>query len=110
MIEEIVNEDIEKTTKSVKSPEEAVEVVNNIEKAIKSSKFNLLWLAYQQDQIFQKFKVNENFTDMVKELRISKSTTLFKISIVKFVNKCPWIKSLHFPFIFIKMRIISALE
>ena len=38
MIEEIVNEDIEKTAKSVKSPEQAVEAVNNAEKIIKSSK------------------------------------------------------------------------
>ena len=35
MIEEIANGDIEKTTKSVKSPEETVEAVNNTEKVIK---------------------------------------------------------------------------
>ena len=35
-----------KTTKSVKSPGEAVEAVNNIEKIIRSSKCNILWLAY----------------------------------------------------------------
>ena len=78
MIEEIVNEDIEKTTKSVKSPDEAVEAVNNMEKIIKSNKSNILWLAYQQGKIFEKFKVNENFIDMVKELGISKSTMLLK--------------------------------
>ena len=37
MIEEIINEDIEKTAKSVKIPDEAVEAVNNIEKIIKSN-------------------------------------------------------------------------
>ena len=56
--------------------------------------------SYQQDQIFEKFKVNEHFIDTVKELGISKSTILFKISIVKFVNKYPRMKksslSLHF--------------
>ena len=72
MIEEIVNEDIEKTTKSVKSPD------NNMEKIIKSNKSNILSLAYQQGKIFEKFKVNENFIDMVKELGISKSTILLK--------------------------------
>ena len=100
MGEEIVNEDIEKKAKSVKSPEEAVEAVNNMEKVIKSNKCNILWFAYQQDQIFQKFKMNDNFINMVKELNISKSTTLFKIPIVKFINKYPRMKkfslSLHF--------------
>ena len=100
MGEEIVNEDIEKKAKSVKSPEEAVEAVNNMEKVIKSDKCNILWLAYQQDQISQKFKMNDNFINMVKEFNISKSTILFKISIVKCINKYPRMKksslSLHF--------------
>ena len=52
-------EDIEKTAESVKSLEEAVEVVNNMEKIIKSNKCNILaYLPYQQDQIFEKCKVN----------------------------------------------------
>ena len=57
---------IEKIANSVKNPQEAVEVVNNMEKVIKSNKCNILWLAYQGSQIFKKFKVNENFIDMVK--------------------------------------------
>ena len=61
---------IEKIANSVKNPEEAVEVVNNMEKVIKSNKCNILWLAYQRSQIFKKFKVNENFIDMVKNLRL----------------------------------------
>ena len=68
MIEEIFNEDIEKTAKSVKSLEEAVGALNYMEKIIKSKKHNILWLAYQQGQIFEKFKMNDNFIDMVKNL------------------------------------------
>ena len=54
MIAEIANEDIEKTAKSVKNPEEAVEAANNMETIIKSNKCDILWLAYQQGQIFEK--------------------------------------------------------
>ena len=32
---------------------------------IKSNKYNILWLANQQGQIFEKFKMNDNFIDMV---------------------------------------------
>ena len=53
-------------------------------------KSNIL-LAYQQGQIFEKFKASENFIDMIKKLGISKSI-LFKISIVNFVNKYPRMK------------------
>ena len=94
---EIVNEDIEKTAKSVKSPEEAV---INMEKLIKSNKCNTLWIPYQQRQIFEKFKTNKSFIDMVKEFEISKSIILFKISIVKFVNKYPRMKKSSLLFIF----------
>ena len=84
LIHEIVNEDIEKTAKYVKSSEETVEAVNEMEDIIKSDKCNVLWLAYQQDQIFG----------------ISKSAIVFKISIVKFINKYPIMKNyslfLHF--------------
>ena len=61
MIKEIVNEDIGKTAKSVGNPEEAVEVVSNIEKVIKSNKYDILWLAYQQGQIFEILAVDEIF-------------------------------------------------
>ena len=94
------SKDFEKTSNSIKSPDEAVNAANNMEKIIRSKKSNILWLAYQQGQIFEKFKVNENFIDMVKKLGISTSRTLFKIVIAKFVNKYPKMKksslSLHF--------------
>ena len=63
-----------------------------MEKFIKSNKCSILWLAYQQGQIFEKLKVDENFIIMVKELGTSKSTILFKILITKFVNKYPRMK------------------
>ena len=92
VIEEIVNKDVEKTSICIKSPAGAVQTVNNMGKDIRTKKSNILWLVYQQDQIFEKFKVNGSFIDMVKELRISKSTIIFKISIVKSVTKYPRMK------------------
>ena len=58
MTEEIVNGDFGKTSNSIKSPDEAVEAVINTEKIMRSKKSNLLWVAYQQDQILEKFKAN----------------------------------------------------
>ena len=58
-----------------------------MEKIIRGKKSNILWIAYQQGQIFEKYKANENFTDTIKKFGTSKSSILFTISIVKFVNK-----------------------
>ena len=40
--------------------------------------------------------MNDNFIDMAKKFGISKSTILFKISVLKFVNKYPRIKVFTF--------------
>ena len=86
--------------KIVKSSEESVEAFTEMKKIIKSNKCNISWLAYKQGQIFGRFKMNDNFFDMVKKFWISKSTMVFKRSIVKFVNKYLRMKrsslSLHF--------------
>ena len=44
MSDEIANQDIE----NVKSSEEVMEVVKEMKKIIRSNKYSILWLAYQQ--------------------------------------------------------------
>ena len=56
--DEIANQDIDNKAKNIKSLEEAVEVVNEMKKIIKSNKCCILWLAYQQAEIFETFKAN----------------------------------------------------
>ena len=110
MTEEIVNEDIEKTSNSIKSQDEAVEAVNNMEKIIRSKKPNVLWLA--QVKYLKNSKWNENFLGLVKELDISKSTKLFKISIVKFKIKYSREKksSLSLPFLKNNFKMIKEIR
>ena len=71
-----------------------------MEKIIKSNKCSILGLAYQQVEIFERLKMNDNVINMINKFRISKSTMALKILIVKFVNKYPRMKkssiSLHF--------------
>ena len=71
----------------------------------------MLWLAYQQGQIFEKFKMNENLIDTAKEFMINESTILFKISSVKFVNKYPRMKksSLFLHFLRYSFKIIKEI-
>ena len=73
---------LKKQQKVLKAKRKPIEAVKNMETIIKSNKGNMLRLA-QQEQIFEKFKTNENFIDMIKEFGISKSTVLFKNIICK---------------------------
>ena len=56
-----------------------MEVVNEMEKIIKSNKFSILCLTYLLGQLFQRFKMNDNFINMVNKFGISKSNMVFKI-------------------------------
>ena len=71
MNNEIANQDTENTAKNVKSSEETMEVIKKMEKIIRSNKYIILWLAYQQVQIFEKFKLNDDFINMANQFGIS---------------------------------------
>ena len=51
------------------------------------SKNKSIWLVHQQGKVFKKFKENAKFIEMVKQFGYSKSTIIYKINIVKLINK-----------------------
>ena len=63
-----------------------------MEKISKSNKCSILWLADQLGQIFERFKINDNFIYMVNKFWVSTSTVIFTIMIVKFINRYPGMK------------------
>ena len=90
------NKVIENSAKNVKRSEEAVGVVKEMEKIIRSNKCCILWLAYQQGKILETFKENDKFINSVNNFGISKSTMAFQISIIKFLNNSPKMKKSSF--------------
>ena len=72
---EIANQDMGKTAKNIKISEEGMKVVQEMEKIIRSNKYSILWLAYQQVQIFEGIKLNDNFMNMMYQLGIITSST-----------------------------------
>ena len=54
---------------------------------------NIIWLAYQQSKVFEKFKENAKFIKMLKQFGISKFTIIFKMNMVQLINKQPKIKN-----------------
>ena len=67
---EIFNRDIENAMKNVKSSEVAVGIVNEMNKIIENNKCSILWLVYQPDQIFGRFKTNNSFRNMVNKFNV----------------------------------------
>ena len=83
------------------SEEDAAEFIHKFEEIIKNKKSDIVWLAYHQGKIFQKFRSKERFVnDMVSEFKVRKSTAVFKIALSILIDEYPNIKdsllSLHY--------------
>ena len=83
------------------SAEDAAKVIHEFEEIIKNKKSDIVWLAYHQGKIFQKFRSKERFVnDMVSEFKARKSTAVFKIALSRLIDEYPNIKdsllSLHY--------------
>ena len=65
------NTDIEKMKKNcMESEENAAKVIHEFEEIIKNKRNDIVWLAYYQGKIFQKFKSKERFVnDMVTKFK-----------------------------------------
>ena len=90
------------------SNEGAIKVIQDFEQIIQNKKNDIVWLAYCQGQIFQKFREKERFiTDMVLKFHVSKSTIVFKIALKKLIDDFPKIKnsSLSLLYFFKKLEI-----
>ena len=107
--EEIETKGIEQTVKNSSDHNDAIELVKKMDKKINCSKNNVLIFAYEQGNVFQKFKMNEEFTSAVTEFGISKATINFKIDIMKFINQHPGMRKSSISLFYLKkiFRIIK---
>ena len=87
--ENINTEDLNKRSDRVEGYEEAVNIIKEYKDIIKTNKKNIIFFAYQQGKVFRKFKENGKFNSLIKQFKITKSTIIFKINIVKLVDKYP---------------------
>ena len=89
------NTDIEEMANNcMESQEDAAKVIHEFEEIIKNKKSDIVWLAYYQGKIFQKFKSKERFVnDMVTKFKVSKSTIVFKIALWRLIDKYPKTKN-----------------
>ena len=76
------NADIQDKVNECISNEEAIEVIQDFEQIIQNKNSDIVWLAYYQGHIFQKFREKEPFVnDMVLKCSMSKSTIVFKLAL-----------------------------
>ena len=92
-MDSIVNNDIigkrelsEKADK-VEKPEDVAAVIKQYEDIICPKNKIIISIAYHQGIVFIQFKDKEKFVKLVNELKVHKSTMIFKINIFKLIDK-----------------------
>ena len=83
------------------SKEDTAKAIHEFKEIIKNNKSDMVWPAYYQGEIFQKFRSKDRFVnDMVTKFKVSKSTIVFKIAFCRLIDEYPKIKnsslSLHY--------------
>ena len=72
----------------MESCEEAMDIIKEYEDIIKTNKKNIFFFAYQQDKGVENLRNIENLKFLLNNLtKITKGTIIFKINIVKLVDK-----------------------
>ena len=101
----------EKAENCARNEEDAAKVIQEFEEIIKNKKSDIVWLAYYQGKIFQKFKEKERFvSNMVLKFKVSKSTIIFKIALSsRLIDDYPKIKdsSLSFHYFLKKLKMVK---
>ena len=74
------NANMQEKVNECRKNEDAVKAIQEFEQIIQNKKSDIVWLAYYQGQIFQKFREKERFvSDMVLKFGVSKSTIVLKL-------------------------------
>ena len=74
-------EEVNKRAEKVEKPEDTVHIIMEYEEILRAKKKGIIMVAYYQEKIFKRFKEKEKFQEMVKKLKIHKSTIIFKINV-----------------------------
>ena len=84
IIDEVVEfEDLNKEAEEIQDPEKAAEIIKRYEDIIKTENKGIINVAYHEGKVFKRFTEKVKFATLVSELRIHRTTIIFKINVFK---------------------------
>ena len=87
----IETEELNEKADKKEKPEDATPIIKQYEDIICTKKKNIIPIVYRQGKVFKRFKDKEKFIKLVNEFKVHKSTIIFKMNIVKLIDKHPYI-------------------
>ena len=82
-------DEINKRADKVEKPEDAAGIIKEYKEILRVERKDAVVVAFYQGKIFKCFKDKEKFQQMVGQLKIRKSTIIFKINVFKLTEKYP---------------------
>ena len=82
-------EDLKDRAEKVEKPEDAADLIWKYGEILRAKKKGIIMVAFYQGKICKRFKEKGKFQEMVKKLKIHKSTIIFKINVFKLIEKYP---------------------
>ena len=90
VVNEVVETDeLNKQVEEVQKPEDAADLIKQYENIIRTKKKGIMSIVYHQGKVFKNFKDKEKFITLFNQLKIHKTTIIFKINIYKLCEKHP---------------------
>ena len=87
--ENIDKEELITSADRVKNCQEALKIIKEYEDIVKTSKRNIICFVCRQNKVFRKFKENRKIKNLAEQSKITKSTIIFRINVVKLFDKYP---------------------
>ena len=85
----IETEELKELAEKVEKPEVAANIIKQYQEIVRTKRKGIISIAYYQGKVFKRFREKEKFVQMVSNLKIHKSTIIFKINVFKLIEKHP---------------------
>ena len=86
----------------MENPEDAADVIKEYEEIIRTKRKGIISIAYHQGKVISRFRETEKFMGLVTRFGIHKNTIIFKINILKLIDKHPELMQSSTTFSFLK--------
>ena len=88
----VETEELNEQAGIVDKPEEAANLIKKYEEILKTKRKGIVSVAYHQGKVFSRFLEKEKFVRLVADFGVHKGTIIFKIKVLKLLDKYPKLK------------------
>ena len=82
-------EELNERAERVEKLKDATDIIKQYEEVLHTKRKGIISAVFYQGKVFKHFKEKEKFMQMMRKLKIHKSTIVFKINVFKLIEKHP---------------------